>query len=55
MQEILFMVVYRIINEQIGKVGLIYFPFLFALFLFILVLNLFSLLPFGFAVTSHLI
>lgn len=55
MQETLFMIVYRIINEQIGKVGLIYFPFLFALFLFILVLNLFSLLPFGFAVTSHLI
>ena len=32
-----------------------YFPFIFSLFLFILSLNLLSLLPYGFAVTSHFI
>lgn len=49
------MFVYRLVFEQIGNKGLIYFPFLLTLFIFILSLNLFSLLPFGFAVTSHFV
>jgi F-type H+-transporting ATPase subunit a len=52
--ENLYLFVLRIVNEQTGHSGLIYFPFIFSLFLFILFLNLFSLLPFSFAVTSHL-
>jgi len=52
--ENVYLVAFRIVTEQIGHVGFIYFPFLFALFSFILLLNLFSMLPFAFAVTSHL-
>ncbi len=52
--ENVYLVTFRIVTEQIGHVGFIYFPFLFALFSFILLLNLFSMLPFAFAVTSHL-
>jgi F-type H+-transporting ATPase subunit a len=51
----IFVFVFRLTYQQLGKIGLVYFPFILALFLFILLLNLFSLLPFGFAVTSHLI
>jgi len=53
--ENLYLITFRIVTEQIGHVGFIYFPFLFALFSFILLLNLFSMLPFAFAATSHLI
>jgi len=53
--ENLYLIRFRIVTEQIGHVGFIYFPFLFALFSFILLLNLFSMLPFAFAATSHLI
>jgi ATP synthase subunit 6 len=53
--EFLFLFIYRLIKQQTGREGFIYFPLIFSLFTFILILNLFSLLPFGFAVTSHLI
>ena len=32
-----------------------FFPFVFSLFMFILILNLFGILPYGFTVTSHII
>jgi F-type H+-transporting ATPase subunit a len=38
-----------------GNKGGIYFPFIFSLFVFILFANLISLIPYSFAVTSHLI
>jgi F-type H+-transporting ATPase subunit a len=38
-----------------GKKGEIYFPFIFSLFSFILFANLISLIPYSFAITSHLI
>jgi ATP synthase subunit 6 len=53
--ENIYLIAFRIVTEQIGHVGFIYFPFLFALFSYILLLNLFSMLPFAFAVTSHLV
>jgi F0F1-type ATP synthase membrane subunit a len=53
--ESIFIFVYKVVYEQIGKDGLIYFPFIFSLFVFILLLNLFSIIPMSFAVTSHLI
>ena len=39
---------------QIGDEGKRYFPFIFSLFMFILLGNLLGLLPFGFAFTSHI-
>lgn len=53
--ENIFIFIYRLVFQQLGNKGLIYFPFIFALFTFILCLNLFSLLPYGFAVTSHFV
>jgi len=53
--ENIYLVTFRIINEQIGHVGFIYFPFLLALFTWILFLNLFSMMPYAFAATSHLV
>jgi ATP synthase subunit 6 len=53
--EFLFMFIFRLIKQQTGKEGLIYLPLIFSLFTFILVLNLFSLLPFAYAVTSHIV
>jgi F-type H+-transporting ATPase subunit a len=53
--ESIFVFIYRLVYQQLGNRGMIYFPFIFGLFLLILFLNLFSLLPYGFAVTSHFV
>jgi ATP synthase subunit 6 len=53
--ESIFIFVYRLVYQQLGKEGIMYFPFVFSLFTFILMLNLFSMLPYSFAVTSHFI
>jgi len=53
--ESIFMFAYRLVYQQLGKDGIMYFPFMFTLFTFILMLNLFSMLPFSFAVTSHFV
>ena len=38
-----------------GTEGMRFFPFVFTIFMFVLLLNMFGLIPFGFAVTSHII
>jgi F-type H+-transporting ATPase subunit a len=43
------------INSTAGKEGMRFFPFVFSLFMFILVANLVGLIPYTFTVTSHLI
>ena len=53
--ELLFLFVYRLVFTQTGKKGLIFMPFLFTIFIVILLLNVVSLMPFSFAVTSHFI
>ncbi len=53
--ESLYMFVYRLANQQMGKAGIVYFPFILSLFTFILLLNLLSMTPYGFAATSHMI
>lgn len=45
----------KIVIQQVGHKGLIYFPFIFTLFFFVLFSNLLGLMPFGFALTSHII
>lgn len=39
--------IFNLVKQQIGKLGYKYFPFIYVLFHFILIMNLFSLLPFG--------
>jgi F0F1-type ATP synthase membrane subunit a len=45
----------NLIKQQIGKIAYKYIIFIYCIFFFILGLNLLSMLPFGIALTSHLI
>jgi len=47
--------IFNLVKQQIGKDGYAYLPLIFTLFNFILFMNLFSLIPFGLALTSHII
>ena len=53
-QEVIFDTVYSIVINQINKnKGQMYFPFMYSLFLFILINNLIGMIPYSFASTSH--
>ena len=55
-QESLYATVHGIVVSQINPTrGQIYFPFIYTLFVFILVNNLVGLVPYSFATTSHFI
>jgi len=53
--EIIYYFILDIIKQQIGEKGIVYFPLIFAIFVFILLNNLFSLIPYGIALTSHIV
>lgn len=53
--ELLFEFVCNIVKTEVGKDGLKYVPYIFSLFLFILVANLIGILPYAFTVTSHIV
>jgi F-type H+-transporting ATPase subunit a len=44
-----------VVNQIKGKKAEIYFPFIYSLFIFILINNLISMIPYSFASTSHFI
>ena len=44
-----------VLNQINDKKGQVYFPFIFALFVFILINNLIGMVPYSFASTSHFI
>jgi len=55
-QESLYATIHSIVTNQINSVkGQLYFPFIYALFVFILINNLIGLVPYSFASTSHLV
>jgi F-type H+-transporting ATPase subunit a len=55
-QESLYATIHSIVINQINpNKGQIYFPFLYTLFLFILINNLIGMVPYSFASTSHFI
>ena len=55
-QESLYATIHSIVVNQINSnKGQIYFPFIYTLFLFILVNNLIGMVPYSFASTSHFI
>ena len=53
--EIIYNVVYGLLNDNVGSVGKAFFPYVFTLFTFILISNIIGLVPYSFTVTSHLI
>jgi F-type H+-transporting ATPase subunit a len=55
MAEISYEFVANTIQSTAGKEGMKFFPLVFSLFMFILIVNLLGLLPYGFTVTSHII
>ena len=55
-QESLYATIHSIVTNQINpRNGQIYFPFLYALFIFILINNLIGMVPYSFASTSHFV
>jgi len=53
--EVIYGVVYGLLNDNVGSVGKSFFPYVFTLFMFILISNIIGLVPYSFTVTSHLI
>ncbi len=53
--EILYENIVNVIKDNVGNAGYKYFPFLFTLFLLILVLNLVGLVPYTFTPTAHVV
>ena len=55
-QESIYATIHSIVVNQINaKSGQIYFPFIYTLFIFILINNLIGMVPYSFASTSHFI
>jgi F-type H+-transporting ATPase subunit a len=55
-QESLYATIHSIVTNQINaRSGQIYFPFIYTLFIFILINNLIGMIPYSFASTSHFV
>lgn len=52
--EMLYMFIANMVRDTIGSKGARYFPFVFTLFVFVLMGNLLGLVPYSFTYTSHL-
>ena len=55
MAEIVYEYIAGMVKENLGEDGMKFFPWVFSIFIFILVLNLVGLIPGNFTVTSHII
>ena len=53
--EVIYGVIFGLLNDNVGSVGKSFFPYVFSLFTFILISNIIGLVPYSFTVTSHLI
>ena len=55
-QESIYATIHSIVINQINPTrGQVYFPFIYALFIFILINNLVGMVPYSFASTSHFV
>jgi F-type H+-transporting ATPase subunit a len=52
--EVMYGFVHKMVEDIAGKEGLKYFPYIFTLFIFILIANILGLLPTAFTTTSHI-
>ena len=55
LSEMLYEFVANMVRDSAGKEGMKFFPFVFSIFMFVLMANMFGMFPFFFAVTSHII
>jgi F-type H+-transporting ATPase subunit a len=53
--EIAYEFVAKLVRESAGSEGMRFFPFVFSLFMFVLVANVLGLMPYFFTVTSHIV
>ena len=53
--ELTYEFVANMVRENVGSAGQRYFPFIFTLFMFVLAANMLGMVPYSFAVTSHII
>jgi len=53
--EMLYEVIFSMVNENLGSESKKYFPFIFSVFMTILMGNLLGLIPYAFTFTSHII
>ena len=53
--EMIYEFVYNMVDENIGREGRKYFPFVFTLFIIVLMGNLLGMVPYSFTFTSHII
>jgi len=53
--ELTYEFVADMLRSTAGHEGMRFFPFVFCIFMFVLLLNLFGIIPFAFTVTSHII
>ncbi len=55
MVELLYIFIANLLKDTVGNEGRPYFPFIFTVFMFILVGNLFGMLPYSFTFNSHIV
>ncbi len=55
MVELSYIFIANLVKDTVGPEGRPYFPFIFTVFMFVLVGNLFGMVPYGFTFTSHII
>jgi F-type H+-transporting ATPase subunit a len=53
--ELTYEFVANMLRSTAGSEGMKFFPFVFTIFMFVLTLNMFGLIPYAFTVTSHII
>jgi F-type H+-transporting ATPase subunit a len=55
MAELTYEFVANTVRDNVGHEGMKFFPFVFSLFIFVLICNLMGMIPLSFTVTSHII
>jgi F-type H+-transporting ATPase subunit a len=55
MSELSYNFIAQLLNDTVGNEGKKYFPFVFSIFMFVLIGNMLGMLPYSFTFTSHII
>ena len=55
MSEMSYNFIAQLINDTVGDQGKKYFPFIFSIFMFVLIGNMVGMIPYSFTFTSHII